>query len=371
MHKRHILTATCSALLLAPLAAAAVQVDIEAGLTSVFQHASDDRIESELTASIDTAATAHIGNGRLTTYFEYSSTPSANSTAGLVGDANGDAGSALNRDGRARLQLSELHYTLPLGGGEMVFGLMDTGAFIDASDVAGDETSQFLNASLINNPTIAFPDYTLGIGWARESVDGQLGMGLVVERTHGLGADYPSYPSLLDSDIDSDGDGLTNERKGAFVGGELNRKLGDTTLRAGAWVDTSDNPRLDRPSGFRNNYGLFAVAEGALSQSQWSIRAGWADERTSEIGRFLSAAINIPTSYATWGLGISHSRPSSELEDVASTTTAELFANIQVSDAVSIAPTIQWIRNPGFDDSDTMHDDRLTVFSLRFQFNYE
>lgn len=93
----------------------------------------------------------------------------------MLGEVNGDAGSALNGNGDGRLQISELRYALPVRDfGTLSFGLLDPTAFLDTtshanptagpdfSGIANDETTQFLGNSFVNNPVVEFPDYTLG-----------------------------------------------------------------------------------------------------------------------------------------------------------------------------------------------------------------
>ena len=97
-------------------------------------------------------------------YIEGNSTPRANGVSSLLPEANTDAGSALDRDRRGRLQISELNYAHRFGKALTVTaGLLDVSGFFDQSRIASDENTQFLGVSFVQNPTIEFPDYALGL----------------------------------------------------------------------------------------------------------------------------------------------------------------------------------------------------------------
>ncbi|MHC5190970.1 MAG: hypothetical protein ACYSOP_02125 [Planctomycetota bacterium] len=63
--------------------------------------------------------------------------------------------------GNRSLDIVELFYGVPLGEQfTLTVGKIDFTGFFDASAYANDETAQFLNGSLVNNPAIPFPDYS-------------------------------------------------------------------------------------------------------------------------------------------------------------------------------------------------------------------
>lgn len=182
---------------LLPLAMPAVALDSSGGVTAIAQSAGHYR---DLSLSADWVLEGDWGPGRWLAYAEYSSTPRTDGVSAAYPQANADAGSALDADGQGRVQLSELHYSwavqpdLSLSG-----GLMDTAAFIDRSRITNDETRHFLGAAFVNNPTIAFPDYTLGVALDAPLSDGSpWGGAVLVAKAKGL-ADDPShaYSQLL------------------------------------------------------------------------------------------------------------------------------------------------------------------------------
>ncbi len=177
---------------------AARGVEFEGGFTATAQHADDSAVDDELFGSLDLVATVPAGPGEIVMYVEGNSTPRKNGVASVIGEANGDAGSALDEDDNGRLQVSELHYTQGVGPGKITLGLLDVTGFLDTNAVANDETTQFLGASFVTNPTIEFPDYTLGGAYHQELAE-DTSLSFVLTSSNGLG-DNPerSYSELTD-----------------------------------------------------------------------------------------------------------------------------------------------------------------------------
>ncbi|MBA1333320.1 hypothetical protein QQ73_20495, partial [Candidatus Endoriftia persephone str. Guaymas] len=92
----------------------------------------------------------------------------------------------------------ELHYAISLASGELVAGLIDASSFLDASEVANDETAQFLGAGFVNNPTIEFPDYSLGAVWHYDATVDHPGLTLLLSSSHGLADNDGKYDQLFD-----------------------------------------------------------------------------------------------------------------------------------------------------------------------------
>jgi len=104
-------------------------------------------------------------------------------SGGIDGPSVGSA-FGVNGDGYPRnaMVITELWYEHSMLDGQFLFrvGKMDlTGGFdchgcpvaFDTSAFANDETSQFLNSALVNNPTIPLPDYALGLAAFYNPVD--------------------------------------------------------------------------------------------------------------------------------------------------------------------------------------------------------
>jgi hypothetical protein len=338
-------------------------IAVEGGVTAIFQASDDKNINAELTTSFDLVTTLPAGNGKWVIYVEGNTSPRTDGVSSLLGEANADAGSALDRDGNGRLQVSEAHYFHPLGGGLLVSGLVDVTASLDNSEVANDETSQFLSSSLVGNPTIDFPDYSLGLVYNRETGENR-GYSLALTSSHGL-ADNPnaSYSQLVD--VGADG-------KGVFAAAEGQWPVADTKLHAGAWINTADHDRLDGSTGTDQNYGVYLTVDGHLATDLWNLRAGVANDKVSQASQFLSAAFEHPFVSTTLGLGIAYTGLSDQdatpqLDDILQ---AEGYLRFTPYDSLSVTPIVQWIRNSGFDASGSTLKAEQTLFSVRFNYTF-
>jgi hypothetical protein len=334
-------------------------VAVEAGITVVAQGANDSAADSELTSSFDLVANLPLDGGELVVYVEGNTSPSSHGVSALLPEANADAGSALDRDGNGRLQVSELHYLRRLDEhGALIIGLLDPTASLDTSEVANDETTQFLDTSLVNNPSIEFPDYTLGMVYNREMSD-NFGFTLLLTGSNGLG-DNPdaSYAQLVD--VNDDG-------KGVFAAAELGFARSDYVVRGGVWINTADHAELDGPDDSEDNYGVYAVVDGAVGEGAWNVRLGAANDKVSQTAGFASVAVEYPAGPAMLGLGVARSWLSDEdkTPDLDDATQAEVYARFDVRDSFSLTPSLQWLENSGFDASNSVVDDSVLVYSLR------
>ncbi|MBM3250487.1 MAG: hypothetical protein FJZ09_06605 [Candidatus Omnitrophica bacterium] len=94
----------------------------------------------------------------------------------LYSNVNRDAG-----DSEARVEVTELWYEQGLFKDRVAitFGKLDPTAYFDQSEVANDETTQFLGRIFRNSPTVEFPDNNAGIRLAYLPVEWlELGYGM-------------------------------------------------------------------------------------------------------------------------------------------------------------------------------------------------
>lgn len=348
------------------IAMPAQPIAVAGGFTTVLQAADDRAIKPELGASFDLVTTLPNGTGKWVIYIEGNTSPRSEGVSSLLGEANADVGSALDRDGNGRLQVSEAHYFHPINGGLLVSGLLDVTTSLDSSEVANDETSQFLSSDLVNNPTIGFPDYSLGVVYNRATGEDR-GYSLALTSSHGL-ADNPnaSYAQLLN--VGADG-------KGLFVAAEGQWPLAGTRLHAGVWVNTAEHARLDGGSGTQQNYGLYLTVDGRLATGQWNLRAGLANDQVSPASQFLSAALEYPLDRitpASLGLGVAYTGLSTEIatpgqDDILH---AEAYLRLNPREDVTLTPALQWLRNSGFDASGATVDAEQLLLSLRLSYTF-
>jgi len=336
-------------------------IAVEGGFTAIVQASNDSNIDAEATSSFDLVTTLPAGKGKWVIYIEGNTSPRTDGVSNQLGEANADAGSALDRDGNGRLQVSEAHYFYPLGNGLLVSGLLDVTTSLDDSEVANDETSQFLSSSLVNNPTIGFPDYSLGVTYNREKAE-DWGYTLALTSSNGL-ADNPnaSYSQLVDVDA---------EGKGVFAAAEGQWPVVSTQLHVGVWINTADHARLDGDTDTEHNYGLYLSVDGRIATSSWNLRAGIANDEVSQASEFLSAAIEYPFSSTTLGLGIAYTGLSDQDDtpDLDDTLLAEGYLRFTPYEDLSVSPIVQWISNSNFDASGDPLDEDQILASLRLSY---
>lgn len=344
------------------LMAADLPVQLDIGLTTIVQGASDRRVDDDATLSLDLLLSIRSGPGSWHAYFDASSTPHSGRVASVLGESNGDAGSALDRNDHGRLQLSELHYNLPLRNGNLSIGLIGPGSVLDTSTVANDQNRQFLLTSLVNNPAIAMPDYTLGMAWSRPADSRQTGLVVFVGSSHGL-ADNPkrSYREL--AELDARG-------KGLFAAIEITPAYRHTRLTFGAWYRNDDNPRLDDDTRNEANYGLYLLADTSRFGWHWNLRAGLANPHVSQAARFVSVAGERHVGKRVLGAGIAWSglSPTGNQSGQDDRIEAEVHLRWHLGKSVQITPLVQWIRHSQFDSSGSSFDRHVWIVALRLSY---
>ena len=339
-------------------------VVIEGGFTAVAQSTDDNRIEDEITASFDLLSTLKTQSGEWIIYIEGNKSPRINGVSSVLGEANADSGSALDRDGKGRLQISELHYNTKVSQADLTVGLLDATGFLDASDVANDEASQFLSSSLAYNPSIEFPDYTLGASYHRDTSK-DLSYTLLIASSHGLG-DNPnvSYSELVDI-------GATG--KGFFVASEIIMPFDTTTLIAGVWLNTSDHQNLNGSgNGKENNSGIYFSVDGTIKKMKWNLRYGMADDSVSQADDFIGVAAELPIAGSVAGIGytvtgLSKDAVAAGMDDIKQ---FEIYYNFELAENFIVTPSFQLLQNSGFDSSVATYDDNINIISLRVNYTF-
>ena len=327
----------------------------EGGLALTYQHARDTRVKDSGQASLDVVLDMQALGGDWTLYLEGATTPPGQGASRVLAEANADAGTALDAHGRGRVQVSELYYSRTVGGGWFSAGVLDATSYLDASAVANNETTQFIGRTLVNNPTIEFPDYSPGLVYHREPGRRVPGLSLMASASAGLG-DNPraTYAELFDIDDD---------RKGMFAAAEFYWQGAESTVRLGAWTHTGDHARLDGEGVVDRNLGAYLSVDRNLGRGGVNLRLGAADPTVSRAARFVSLAYARPVGRVTVGAGVARTEVSAVgrapgQEDV---TQAELYARFPPTGGLSMSPSVQWLHNSGFDGSGL----RLSLIHIR------
>ncbi len=310
-------------------------------VTVVGQATGDDAIRKEVVSSFDLFVEVGIGQVLLHTYVEANTTPFSGGVSGLLPGANADAGTALNGRGTGRLQISELRLVLPAGEDLRAHvGLLDATGFIDVSRIANDENLFFLSVPFVNNPTIRFPDYTLGValeGAFPGSVP--LTLGAVVTRSRGV-ADDPCacYRPLFELDGDSDG---------AFVGTALRWERGNERVSLGGWIDTSERVRLDGSGGVGTARGLFGVLGHRTGDHSVSLRGGLGDGSVSAEQGFVGLTYLLALSPNALGLAFGRTFVSDALASADDVDRGEAFLRRRIVGDVFVTASVQRVAHGG------------------------
>lgn len=344
------------------LSISATGAEISGGVTGIAQWSNDSRIKHGLTASADLSIEHKQGSGTWTIDLEASSTVRSNRVAGVLAESNGDAGSAVDSDDHGRVQISGLNYRFKSSTGTITAGLVDPTGFLDGNEVANDESAQFISATLVNNPSIEFPDYTLGVSLQREGNASRIGYTLFLGSSHGLG-DNPkrSYQHLFE---------INDSNRGLFVAAEIRWPLAALTVRTGIWVHNGDHTRLDS-TGNENNYGVYANIDGGKSL-RWNLRLGASNKDVNRAARFVSVAARKPVGNHTLGAGISWTGISNVGKTAGQddTVQAELYYKVPLSKQLELTPSLQWLKNSAFDSSGSSFDARQTILALRINYSF-
>ena len=213
--------------------------ELQLGLTSSLQGANKAGTDSEALYSLDLELEHHFSSFGVFLWLEHSSDPKVNGVSAHFEGANSDAGTTSGKvkGGRVtgRSQLSSLYLfgdVDTLGEPGWQVGLMEVSTLIDSSQVANDEVSQFLSASLVNNQTIAFPDYALTGRLQDLTAFEHLGYRLVLGSAAGLAENEGNYAELWSFEFSD---------KGVFAAAELVHSGHSHQAGLGYWKNSADD----------------------------------------------------------------------------------------------------------------------------------
>jgi porin len=274
-------------------------------------------------------------------------------------------------DGTFLLRLGKIDLT---GG----FECHDCPVAFDSSSYANDETSQFLNGALVNNPTMPFPDNGLGVAFFYEFIDfwylsaaaadAQSDIRETGFNTAFRNEDYFFY--IFETGITPQFNSANGLLQGAY--------------RTGLWYDPQPKAHSDTAKNYRDDIGFYLSCDQLLAKENADpednqglgafLRYGYANSKKNDIANFLSAGFQYQGLIQNcdddvFAVGFAHGvfsdRASSTYpEDYESAV--ELYYNAQLSPWLSITPSLQYIANPG--GAKGVGD--ALVFGLRLQMRF-
>jgi porin len=227
----------------------------------------------------------------------------------------------------------------------------------DGNMYANDETAQFLNSSLVNNPAIPFPDNGLGIMVFLQAADGwYVALGAA-------DAEADARETGFNTTFDGDTDSFLIAETGIVPMLHSGRGRLPGSYRLGIWNARIEKDYLEDNHSKRDDTGFYFSADQMIwrensedSQGMGLFtRVGWADEKVNEIEFSGSVGLQykgiIPDrDNDVLGFGIAHGTLSddaafnSSLEQV-----YEAYYNVEISPWLHITPDLQMIKDPGGD----------------------
>lgn len=354
-------------------------IEVGVGVTSLYQRnvkggLSTHNRKGEFSGSYDVELTADLERllgieGTLFIHGEGGWTDSEGVDGTAVGSYFGTNADAI---GNRSLDIVELFYEAGLTDQlTLTAGKIDFTGFFDAGAYANDEATQFLNGALVNNPTIPFPDYSLGLIAAYRLSENWYLMGGVADaqadgretgfRTTFHGEDYFFY--VLET-------GVTAISESGLEG----------VYRLGLWNDPQPKGHSDATEESRDDVGFYVSADQMLTREGDDhqglgvfFRYGYADDDRNDMEHFYSFGAQyqgLLDGRDNDVLGIGYA--SGSFSDNASTTytsnhegVIEAYYSVAVSEMIFITPDVQYIVNPGgADTSDAV------LAGLRLQVNF-
>ena len=236
----------------------------------------------------------------------------------------------------------------------------------DGNMYANDENTQFLNAALVNNPTIPFPDYGLGaiIHW-NPIKDWYLSIGAADaqadKRQTGFNTtfhDEDYFVYMAETGITPRLDSANSPLQGAY--------------RVGVWYDPqpkANSDKLEESKSHRDDTGLYVSCDQMLAKENSDpddtqglgafFRYGYAHSRTNDITNFYSAGFQYQGLFDgrdedVLGLGVAYGAFSDTADETYTEDyekAVELYYNVQVTPWINLSPSVQYITNPGGDET--------------------
>ena len=275
-----------------------------------------------------------------------------------VGSAFGVNADAI---GNRSMDVKQLFYEGPIFGSNLtlMIGKIDFTGVFDSSAYADDECTQFLNAAFVDDPTIPFPQYSLGAVLTYDLTDSLYLMGGIADaqadsretgfRTTFHDEDYFFY--IFETGITPQLSSARGSLQGAY--------------RAGLWYDPRDKEKFSDGKIRRDDTGFYLSCDQMLYRENDKDdqglglfgRYGWASSKVNEVTNFWSAGFQYQGLLEDrdddvlgfgFAQGIFSDKASSTYTDDYENA-FELYYNALITPWLNISPSIQFIANPGGD----------------------
>ena len=269
--------------------------------------------------------------------------------------------------GNRGMDIVEAFYEGPFFSDDLTIavGKLDFTGIFDASEYADDECCQFLNAALVDNPTIPFAAQGLGIVLNWSITDFWYLMGGVVD-AQADGRETGFRTALHKEDY-------------YFYALETGVTVGSGTYRLGVWNDPQPKTNSDGSANTRDDIGVYTSCDWLVFEENPDsedgqglgtfFRYGYAPSERNDVTEFFSLGLHYQGLFdgrdndifgLAYARGIfSNTAAATYPEDYESVV--EAYYNVQITPWLNISPSIQYVSNPG--GVKTAED--AVVFALR------
>ncbi len=329
------------------------------GVVLTHQQTNAPAVANETAGSADLILTKQQVSSSWVLHLEASSSLNANRVASVIPEANTDAGSALDKDGKGRVQLSEFYYQHNFSNTQQLsVGLLDVSGFFEQSRIASDEATQFLGTFFTGNPLIEFPDYTLGVVYQQELAFGPV-FRAALTSSNGLADNSArSYNEVLS---------VTDQDKGLFAVSSLSWRSQAYVFRLGAWTNTANHYTLDGSRDNADNYGVYMLTGYQAGNHAWNMRLGLANDKVSKAVAFTSLGYQYHLERYVFGAGIARAYLSSQEKTTNQRDTQqyELYVRYEFQPQWYLTADLQNIVNSDFTANEDDKNRSSTVYGMR------
>lgn len=343
---------------------------ISADLMITHQLSDAREVDDETLFSIDLWFDHQFDNWGIFSHLEHSKTPKSLGVSSVFVDANADSSSALGLGGQGGIQLSELFIYGDITSGEWRLGLSHIAGLTSTSKVANNEIDQFMSAGLVNDLSIAVPDFALSAYFQSKQDDTPFRYRLLLSSSDGIAEqNSSSYGRLFDPWADD---------KGWFAAGEWLINSGAYNTGLGYWRNTGKNAVADK--------GVYLTVDYTDNNHGGNIRFGQADATKDNIRQFMAASYQYQWAQDWFGVGYTVSRyetadseainiggggsrfnPGSPGQADRILRQLEVYYRLRLVDGLSLTPSIQWTDSMSLPTLDKPLDGNFWIFSLRFR----
>jgi len=274
--------------------------------------------------------------------------------------------------GNRGMDIVEAFYEGPFFNDNFIIaiGKLDFTGIFDASEYADDECCQFLNASLVDDPSIPFPAQGLGVVLNWSITDSWYLMGGVID-AQGDNRETGFRTALHEEDY-------------FFYALETGITAGSGNYRVGLWNDPQPKANSDGTKNYRDDLGVYTSCDWMLHKENSDpedsqglgtfFRYGYAPSKKNDTTNFFSLGLQYQGLFVgrdddVFGLAYAHgvfanTAASTYPEDYEAVY--EAYYNARITPWFVFGPSIQYVANPG--GVKTAKD--AVLFGLRAQMTF-